>query len=184
MTDEIQPAPAGFTDEQWRAFMRDGLIHREGVLAPAKADALLRAAQECIQGQAYDKDHTSKVENVISAHPEFQTLIDLDTHIGYPYDIFGDQIRLSQNDLFVRRPGSVVNHWHIDGPRAVPYRVFSPVLPLKLRIGYWLTDLPHENMANLVYLPGSHRAGYAAEHTDGDNCPGCNYLWEKFEAIM
>lgn len=26
--------------------------------------------------------------------------------------------------------------------------------------------------------------GYAAEHTDGDNCPGCNYLWEKFEAIM
>jgi rubrerythrin len=26
--------------------------------------------------------------------------------------------------------------------------------------------------------------GYAAEHTDGDNCPGCNYLWEKFEAVM
>jgi rubrerythrin len=26
--------------------------------------------------------------------------------------------------------------------------------------------------------------GYAAEHTDGENCPGCNYLWEKFEAIM
>jgi rubrerythrin len=26
--------------------------------------------------------------------------------------------------------------------------------------------------------------GYVAEHTDGDNCPGCNYLWEKFEAVM
>jgi rubrerythrin len=26
--------------------------------------------------------------------------------------------------------------------------------------------------------------GYAAEHPEGDNCPGCNYLWEKFEAIM
>jgi rubrerythrin len=26
--------------------------------------------------------------------------------------------------------------------------------------------------------------GYAAEDTEGDNCQGCNYLWEKFEAIM
>ncbi|HMG85898.1 MAG TPA: rubrerythrin family protein [Terracidiphilus sp.] len=26
--------------------------------------------------------------------------------------------------------------------------------------------------------------GYAAEHPEGENCPGCNYLWEKFEAIM
>jgi rubrerythrin len=26
--------------------------------------------------------------------------------------------------------------------------------------------------------------GYAAEHTESENCPGCNYLWEKFEAVM
>jgi len=26
--------------------------------------------------------------------------------------------------------------------------------------------------------------GYAAEHPEGANCPGCNYLWEKFEAIV
>jgi len=26
--------------------------------------------------------------------------------------------------------------------------------------------------------------GYAAEQHDGENCPGCNYLWEKFEAVM
>ncbi len=26
--------------------------------------------------------------------------------------------------------------------------------------------------------------GYAAEHSDSDNCPGCNYLWGKFEAVM
>ncbi len=26
--------------------------------------------------------------------------------------------------------------------------------------------------------------GYATEHPDGENCPGCNYLWEKFEAVM
>ena len=26
--------------------------------------------------------------------------------------------------------------------------------------------------------------GYAAEKHGGENCPGCNYLWEKFEAVM
>lgn len=25
--------------------------------------------------------------------------------------------------------------------------------------------------------------GYAAENPEADNCPGCNYLWEKFEKI-
>ena len=26
--------------------------------------------------------------------------------------------------------------------------------------------------------------GYASEQHDGHNCPGCNYLWDKFEAIV
>lgn len=25
--------------------------------------------------------------------------------------------------------------------------------------------------------------GYAAEHAEGENCPACNYLWEKFETV-
>ena len=32
-----------------------------------------------------------------------------------------------------------------------------------------------------LYVCGN--CGYMAELPDGDNCPGCNYLWEKFEAI-
>jgi len=26
--------------------------------------------------------------------------------------------------------------------------------------------------------------GFAAEYPENENCPGCNYLWEKFEAVM
>ncbi|MGW7824484.1 phytanoyl-CoA dioxygenase family protein [Streptomyces puniciscabiei] len=176
MTDELKPAPLGFTDEEWRTFRREGLVHREGVLSPEQIDTMVEAARELIGRRTYSKKHTNKVENFIPAHPAFQSLIDLESHIGYAYDIYGDQTRLSQNDLFVRPPGSVVNHWHFDGPRAVPYRVFSPVLPLKLRIGYWLTDLPHENMGNLVYLPGSQRADYETEHTGIGDVPGQKVL--------
>lgn len=161
---ELMTIPDGFTEEQWRTFAKDGLLHVPDVLSEEEVDRYLAMAQDCFSGRQYDGQHTNKVENVIAAHPAFREFIDLPTHIGYAYDIYGDQVRLSQNDLFMRPPGSVVNHWHIDGPRAVPYRVFSAVLPLKLRVGYWLTDLPDDNMGNLVYLPGSHRADYSPEH--------------------
>lgn len=124
----------------------------------------------------FDPAHTNKVENVVAVHDAFRDVIDHDRHIGFPYDIFGDQVRLTQNDLFVRPPGSVVNEWHVDGPRAVPFRSFSPVLPLKLRIGYWLTDVPHENMGNMVYLPGSHDSGYAREHKGTGDVAGQRVL--------
>jgi Phytanoyl-CoA dioxygenase (PhyH) len=173
---ELRPAPPGFTDDEWRIFQREGLLHREGVLPPEKAQAMLDAALDYTRGRTHSREHTNKVENVIRAHPEFQDLIDLDTHIGYAYDLFGDQTRLIQNDLFLRPPGSVVNHWHFDGPRAVPYRVFSPVLPLKLRIGYWLTDLPHGNMGNLVYIPRSQHPDYQTEHAGIGDVPGQQVL--------
>ncbi|WP_179022916.1 phytanoyl-CoA dioxygenase family protein [Streptomyces sp. IMTB 2501] len=175
MTEEIKPAPPGFTDEQWRTFAAEGLLHVENALSEKQVEELLGAVNRYVGG-ATEKEHTNKVENIIAKHHEFASLIDLETHIGYAYDIFGDQTRLSQNDLFMRPPGSVINHWHFDGPRAVPYRVFSPVLPLKLRIGYWLTDLPREEMGNFVYIPGSHLPDYEAEHAGIDEVAGQKVL--------
>jgi hypothetical protein len=164
MSTEVKAAPAGFTPEQWKTFSCDGLVHIPDVLPPDTVDELLKAALECLEGLRLEDEHTNKVENVIAHHPAFHQLIDHSGHIGFVYDVFGDQLRLSQNDVFCRPPGSVVNHWHIDGPRAVPYRAFSPVLPLKMRVGYWLTDVPRDDMANMVYLPGSHRPEYTQEH--------------------
>jgi hypothetical protein len=176
MDDPITAAPAGFTPEQWVTFQRDGLLHLDGVLTAEQSDTFLGAALETLAGTEHAAGHTAKAENAVARHPAFRALIDLPSHVGYAYDIYGDQLRLSQNDVFLRPPGSVVNHWHIDGPRAVPYRVFSGVLPLKLRIGYWLTDLPNDGMANLVYLPGSHRPDYAREHTGTGDLPGQRVL--------
>jgi hypothetical protein len=160
----IKKAPQGFTPDQWSAFRRDGLIHLEAAIEPAEVERYRAAAAECMAGMTYDPAHTNKVENIVAAHEAFRDLIDHDRHVGFPYDIFGDQLRLTQSDLFVRPPGSVVNQWHVDGPRTVPFRVFSPILPLKLRVGYWLTDVPRGGMANMVYLPGSHDGAYTLEH--------------------
>ena len=175
-TTGTRVAPAGFTPEQWRTFRRDGLIHLENVIPPADVERYRATAEKCLAGLRYDPAHTNKIENIVRVHDDFRDLIDHDRHVGYPYDIFGDQTRLAQSDLFVRPPGSVVNQWHVDGPRAVPFRVFAPILPLKLRVGYWLTDLPHEHMGNMVYLPGSHDGGYEGAHQGTGDVAGQRVL--------
>ena len=53
-----------------------------------------------------------------------------------------------------------------------PTACFSPKLPLQIKIGYWLTDLPHEKMGNLVVLPGSHRQQYMDGYDTHDSVPG------------
>ena len=161
----IPVAPTGFSLEQWQTFERDGILTIEDAISPTDVKRYLAAAQECLERYPnYSPQNTWKITRLIMEHPVFQDLIDHPRHIGYAYDIFGDHTRLGQADLFVRPKQGVINHWHVDGPRAVPYRTFSPILPLKLRIGYWLTDVPNDNMGNLVYLPGSHAADYELEH--------------------
>ncbi|MBM0230711.1 phytanoyl-CoA dioxygenase family protein [Micromonospora sp. STR1_7] len=178
-----KPAPPGFTKSEWEEFEENGLIHLDDRIDPESVDRYLDIGRQLVAGMVPSSKNTNKIEDLVLRHRDLQELIDHERHIGFAYDIFGDTVRLSQNDMIVRQPGAVVNHWHIDGPRAVPFRVFSPVLPLKLRIGYWLTDVPHDEMGNLVYLPGSHRAGYDGEHTSTGTLPGERVLRARAGSI-
>lgn len=166
-------APAGFTVPQWKDFCDKGFIAIPGAMGEDEAARYREAAQELIgRYPDYDPAHAFRLANVLPEHKTLWELIDHDRHVGFPYDIYGEQMQLVQSDLFVRPPGGIVNHWHIDGPRALPYRVFSPDLPLKLRIGYWLTNVPETEMGNYVYVPGSHKADYDREHSGTGDVPG------------
>jgi hypothetical protein len=171
-----RPAPPGFSRSEWEEFAEVGLIHLTDRVASDSVTRYLAAALDLTARMVPSTKNTNKVENVVAKDERLQEMVDHDAHIGYAYDIFGDCTRLSQNDIVVRQPGAVVNEWHVDGPRAVPFRTFSPVLPLKLRIGYWLTDVPGENMGNLVYLPRSHRGDYREEHRGTGDLPGQQVL--------
>jgi len=173
MTNPYRVAPDGFTKEQWDKFSEDGFIQVGGRLTPEETARYRAATLELAESYgSYDPAHAFRIANVLPQHEVLTELIDHARHAGFPYDIYGEQMQLVQSDLFIRPPGGVINHWHIDGPRAVPYRVFSPVLPLKLRIGYWLTDVPTPGMGNYVYVPGSHKPEYTAEHSSLDDVPG------------
>jgi hypothetical protein len=170
---QYRVAPRGFSEEEWDLFQRDGFLELEERLGDAEVERYLEAVRECIEdGPKYDPAKTYKISRVVEKHPAFTELIAHERHVGYPYDIYGDQLMLIQSELFYRPPGSFVNEWHIDGPRVVPYRVFSRELPLKIRVGYWLTDLPRPGMGNFVFVPGSHRSDYAHEHWGREPLPG------------
>ena len=167
-------APPGFTPEQWASFERDGIIFLEDALSPDEiqryTDAIERVAHADPKFRA---DAPFARQNIVEKDPVLAELIDHPRHVGFAYDIFGEQLKLHISQFFIRPPGmSNYNLWHPDGARAVPYGVFSPRLPLQIKIGYWLTDLPEAKMGNLVVLPGSPLEQYVDHYDTRDTAPG------------
>lgn len=157
-----RPAPQGFTRDTWEQFAREGILVVPNAMnrdeALGLADLISSYAPKSTT-QPFD------LMNVVEMHPKLSELINRDSHIGFMYDIYGESTKLLMSQFFVRPPGATRrNDWHFDGPRQVPFQVFSPRLPLRVKVGYWLTDLPEDGMGNLIFLRGSHRVRHLPEY--------------------
>lgn len=162
-TSEVRVAPIGFTEAEWEEFCRVGLLMLPNRLEDIEITAYLSALDELFAGAPpREGERTQIVTNIVERHPLLTGLIDHDRHVGYVYDLFGEQLRITQSEALSRPPGPAERavDWHFDGPRVVPYRTFSPILPLKVKVGYWLTDLPEHEMGNFVFVPSSHQPEY------------------------
>jgi hypothetical protein len=155
-----QKAPPGFTREQWEFFDREGYLLLEDAISLADVrryiDATDRIAADHLRerpGKAF-----TPWGGIAHLDPVFTELIDHPRHVGFAYDLYGELLKLHNSQAFMRPPGKSDTKWHNDGARAVPYAVYAPRLPLQLKIAYWLTDLPHRRMGNLVIYPRSHRS--------------------------
>ncbi len=171
---EYRRAPPGFNPDQWADFERDGIIFVEDALTTDQVGSYTNALDRiAARDPKFVATETFGRENVVELDPVLADLIDHEGHVGFAYDIFGEQLKLHISQFFIRPPGMTKrNLWHPDGARAVPYGVFSPRLPLQIKIGYWLTDLPDANMGNLVVLPGSHRQQYVDQYDTHESIPG------------
>ena len=175
MTDsQYRLAPPGFSDEEWEIFERDGMLFFEDALDQNTIDELTAAIDRvCQSSPRFEAGQTFGCQNIVERDPAFAALIDRPSHVGYAYDLFGELLKLHQSQFFIRPPGGErYNIWHPDGARAVPYGTFSPELPLQIKIGFWLTDLPEAKMGNLVVLPGSHREQYIDEYDSHEPIDG------------
>ncbi len=166
-------APPGFTDQQWEQFDRDGYLIFENALSQEQIDHYLAAVDRVAKADlAYRRNEFYGPENIVERDPALVELIDHPRHVGYPYDIYGELLKLHLSQIMIRPKGGWVNPWHPDGPRATPYKVFAPDLPLQFKVSYWLTDLPEPKMGNLVILPGSQHEQYNDIYDTHGSVPG------------
>ena len=166
-------APPGFTMDQWETFLEDGIIIIENALSQTEVEELLAAVDRTVETDPrYEPGSFLSIQNFVERDPVLTNLIDHQRHIGYGYDLYGEQLKLQLSELFLRTPGGGHNNrWHPDGARALPYQIFSPTLPLQIKVGYWLTDLSQPKMGNFVFMPGSHRQQYFEGYDTHDSLP-------------
>ncbi len=166
-------APEGFTEATWDQFMRDGFLVIEDALSPAECDAYVEAIDRiALSAPDYDPEKFFARQNAVRLDAGLVDMIDRDTHIGFAYDLYGELTKVHLSNIMIRPRNTWRNLWHPDGARALPFQVFSPELPMQLKVGYWLTDLPDTGMGNLVVLPGSHRFQYMNAYDTHDPVPG------------
>lgn len=167
-------APTGFTETEWETFLEEGILVFENALQQEEVNELLAAVDRVAQAhEKYEPGAFLSVQNFVERDPVLANLIDHDRHVGYVYDVYGEQLKLQLSELFLRTPGGGHNNrWHPDGARALPYQIFSPVLPLQIKVGYWLTDLSVPKMGNFVFMPGSHRQQYFDGYDTHESLPG------------
>ena len=166
-------APAGFTVEQWEEFMEDGMLVLEGALSRDEVEGYVEAIDRVSTSDpSFVLGGDYRRPNAVEADPVLSELIDHPRHVGFAYDLYGELLKLQRSDVFVRGRNTDRSAWHPDSPRATPYGVFSPHLPLRLCIGYWLTDLPRTGMANFIYMPGSHRNQEFEHYYTHESVPG------------
>jgi ectoine hydroxylase len=159
----ISRAPRGFSPESWRRFCDDGILIVEDALDPELCGALRVLLDQQTEGC---------VSHVVERDPLFSEMIDHPAHVGHVYDVYGDMLKLLASQTFVRPPNQEIrNDWHFDGPRMLPFQLFAPNLPLRIKVGYWLTPLPRAEMGNLVFIRGSHRWAHLPQYKTHETHP-------------
>jgi ectoine hydroxylase-related dioxygenase (phytanoyl-CoA dioxygenase family) len=188
-------APPGFTPEQRERFDRHGYLLIEGAIGADDIARYLDAVERVLPAPDGGHKRFMAANNVVERDPVLAEVIDHPRHIGLMYDLFGEQLMLHQSEVFVRPgPSGPSNAWHPDGPRLVPYGVFTD-RPLQVKVSYWLTDVPAAGMANLVIRPGSQHEEYFDRYDTWDSvddelvlCPRAgdvvlvhNGVWHRVE---
>lgn len=165
-------APPGFTPEQREFFDREGYLILPERLSDAEIDRYLEAIDRHATADAsVPPEKFVARDNIVELDPVFAELIDHPRHVGYAYDFYGELLKLHISQFFLRPRGGWRNMWHPDGARAVPYQVFAPDLPCQIKVGYWLTDLPHAGMGNIVMRPRSQRQQYFDGYDTHESAP-------------
>jgi hypothetical protein len=178
-------SPPGFTVDQCRIFEDEGILVLDHVFKDEEVEGWRAAVERLQKANDVPSGRFFTLRNFIERDPVFAGLIDNAAYVGLAYDLYGEMLKLQLSELFIRPSGEDAREerWHIDGPRLVPYSVFTGDAPMQIKVGIWLTDVDRHDMGNLVFVPGSHRQQYLPAYSTHEAADGEKQLRVRRGAI-
>lgn len=156
------------TDDERQCFEHDGYLLLRGALDESDVQrylALSRARDAEFRARAdVSRHHTLNEHDLISLDEAWLDLVDPPTTFAKVVGVLGWNIQVFHTQLLVTPPAPAgaergAYGWHQDNNRMNLDVDSSPQPRLSVKVGYFLTDLPHAGMANLCIVPGSHLRG-------------------------
>ncbi len=168
------------TPEERQQWDRDGYFTIEGALSEdemARIDAEIDRYDELSQEHFREAGSYLDLSNIVDRtidrsngnaslptqpNQVFIDLLDHYNHLGIVCELMGASIHALATQIMVRPPSpKPKSRWHRD--TMAPYG-FPPadgrMTLQQFRIGWFLTDMPDEDMGNFCVIPGSHREGF------------------------
>jgi hypothetical protein len=140
-------------------FMFDvaGYLIIPDVLTPKEVEACLEASKRA--HAPYPPDRWRQLGAVYEQEPAIENLIDHPAILPKVRALLGDYFILQSSWCTMVPPGYTGGGYHQDGSGVYEFRRLALPTPLvQLRVGFFLSDQTHENMGNMVMIPGSHNA--------------------------
>jgi len=105
----------------------------------------------------HPQDEWRQLGATFEKEPAIERLIDHPSVLPKVRALLGDHFILQSSWATVVPPGHEGQRFHQDGSGPYEFRRLATPTPLvQLRIGYFLTDQSHEDMGNMIMIPGSH----------------------------
>jgi ectoine hydroxylase len=153
------------TDDERRAFERDGFLHLPGALDGTQLEALRATADRLDADHRAEPDvgphHILNLHDLLPRDPAFLGLVDHPVALAKVLGVLGWNIALFHTQLVVTppapagsRPGAYA--WHRDNNRMNRELGVDHQPRISVKVAYFVTDLPHGGMGNFCVVPGSH----------------------------
>ena len=154
------------TKWQHQQWVEDGYLHLKNIIPREEATAYLDAANEVIDPYEKEKPRICEkgyytITQILERTSCIDPLMDHPSLFPLILDLMGPYLQIMGSQIYVRYPNKKdenLTAWHTDaGPSLRQVRVDSDSLPLNFKIQFFLTEIPEENCANFMLVPGSHR---------------------------
>jgi ectoine hydroxylase len=172
---------------------RDGYLLIRGALETSTLQQLMASAMREDAGYrsqpGISSHHVLNLHDLISREETWLELVDLPATFAKVWGVLGWHIQLFHTQLIVTPPapsGAVPGAygWHQDNNRMNLDLETTPQPRVSMKVGYFLTDLPHPGMGNLSVVPGSHLRARPDQSTDATPEGAVEIIAEAGDAVL